>query len=78
MKGEHTMFTLTNQKLNKKITITCFGKSMYGGWYANYRYDDNNGKWEFDGFHANTLRELCAQAELSRTAMERDVPRFDN
>jgi hypothetical protein len=21
---------------------------------------------------------LCAQAELSRTAMERDVPRFDN
>jgi hypothetical protein len=72
------MFKLNHNALNKEITITCFGKSMYGGWYANYRYEDKNGKWEFDGFHANTLRELCAQAELSRTAMERDVPRFDN
>lgn len=71
------MFTLNHNQLQKTITITCFGKSMYGGWYANYRYEDAKGV-HYDGFGAKTLKELCAVAELSRTAMERDVPRFDN
>ena len=71
------MFTFNHFKLNKEITITSYGKSMYGGWYANYRYENSEGV-HYDGFHANTLRELCAQMGLSRTALTRDVVRYDN
>lgn len=35
------------------IEITSWGKSMYGGWYANF-YKDG----EYTGTHANTKKEL--------------------
>lgn len=64
---------------SKYVVLTGFGKSMYGGWYCNYRVQDEAGNVDkFDGYHASTLRELCTQAGVSRTALERDVPRFDN
>lgn len=71
------MFTLNHTKLNKEITITSYGKSMYGGWYANYRYEDADGV-HYNGFGAPTLKELCAHAMISRTALTRDVVRNDN
>lgn len=57
----------------KKITV--WGKSMYGGWYANW-YDQSTDEW--GGEHERTLNELCAKLHLSRTALNRDVQRFDN
>lgn len=71
------MITLKHNKLQKEITISSFGRSMYGGWYANYHYIDGE-KIHHDGFHADTLKELCTKAELSKTEMQHDVTRWDN
>lgn len=55
--------------------ITDYGKSMYGGWYANW-FDHETGK--LGGEHEKTLRDLCAKLKVSRTALQRDVVRIDN
>jgi hypothetical protein len=52
-----------------------WGKSMYGGWYANY-FDNNTGR--HDGEHADKLVELCNKIGLSANALRRDVRRIDN
>lgn len=60
--------------------IMDYGKSMYGGWYANiFRYT-NKAEYtgEYEGIGANTLRELCAKLKVSRTVLSRDVRRIDN
>lgn len=41
----------------KRQAVT-YGKSMYGGWYANYHDGE-----QWDGIHTETLRELKAKAE---------------
>lgn len=61
-------------KVNNK-TITEYGKSMYGGWYANY-FDESKG--EYNGISENTLHELCAKLQVSATALRNDVTRYDN
>lgn len=53
--------------------ITSYGKSMYGGWYANY-YED----CVATGTRSRTLAELCEKLCISRTALVRDVQRIDN
>jgi len=55
--------------------ITDYGKSMYGGWYANW-FDRETGKR--GGDNERTLRDLCAKLHVSRTALQRDVVRIDN
>jgi hypothetical protein len=67
-----TNTTLTN---GNNINIMSYGKSMYGGWYLDYF---NNTKGCHEGIGAITLRELCAKACISRTALQRDVQRLDN
>ena len=64
---------------NVTIEITQYGKSMYGGWYANFRYvapaEYEN---KMDGIRRDTLKEICAQLHVSKTALRRDVYRLDN
>ncbi len=55
-------------------TITDYGKSMYGGWYANYR--DEQGNW--NGYHASTLTVLAEQIGTTRKVLMAEVSRFDN
>jgi len=51
-----------------------YGKSMYGGWYANYLI---NGK--FDGVHGDTLREVKEKLKgLGFDGNLKNVHRFDN
>ncbi len=57
------------------INITSYGKSMYGGWYLDFTDNTHGG---YNGIRRNTLRELCAWAHVSRTALQRDVKRWDN
>lgn len=64
---------------NVTLEVYQYGKSMYGGWYANFRYIapvEYEGK--VDGIRRNTLSELCAQLHISKTAIRRDVYRLDN
>jgi len=60
---------------NDSKQITEYGKSMYGGWYANF-FDKM--KCEHTGTRAKTLTELCSKIGVSRTALTRDVVRVDN
>ena len=60
------------------INITSFGKSMYGGWYANFTYVSEPYTGTYDGIRRRTLTELCNQLHISKTALKRDVPRLDN
>lgn len=71
------MFVLKHNKLKQEIIISSYGKSTRGGWYASYHYVIGEDIYH-DRFHANTLNELCIKAELSKTAMRRDVQRWDN
>ena len=57
------------------LEISGYGKSMYGGWYANYRVINSN---EISGIGAKTLKEICSELHVSRTALTRDVVRYDN
>ena len=59
------------------ITVDSYGKSMYGGWYANFHYPYND-EVHFDGIRRDKLSDLCAELHVSRTALQRDVQRFDN
>ena len=52
--------------------VTEYGKSMYGGWYANYT---TNG--EYNGVHANTLKELCNTLGITRKELT-TARRYDN
>lgn len=52
--------------------VTDYGKSMYGGWYANYIEDGKH-----DGEHADTLKELCAKLGITRKELT-TVTRYDN
>ena len=52
--------------------VTDYGKSMYGGWYANYM---ENG--EYKGVHADTLKELCAKLGITRKELT-TARRYDN
>jgi hypothetical protein len=60
---------------SKNQDVMEWGKSMYGGYYANY-FDNNTGR--HDGEHADKLVELCNKIGLSATALRRDVRRIDN
>lgn len=40
-----------------KTIITEYGKSFYGGWYANFKIVRDY-KTQYDGIHADTLGEL--------------------
>lgn len=65
--------------LNKvTINVTSYGKSMYGGWYANFTYVSEPYEGIMDGIRRPTLKELCAALHISRTALTRDVQRWDN
>lgn len=68
---------ITIQRDNKTVMLTDYGKSMYGGWYCNYAEETEN-TVKHNGYHANTLRDLCKQAGVSMTELKRDVTRFDN
>ena len=59
------------------ITVDSYGKSMYGGWYANFHYP-YNGEMHYDGIRRDKLLDLCAELHVSRTALQRDVTRIDN
>ena len=63
---------------NATVEITNYGKSMYGGWYANFRYVGGEYDGRFDGIRRDTLEELCNQLHISKTALRRDVCRRDN
>lgn len=66
-------------QLNKvTVEILDYGKSMYGGWYANFRYIGGEYNGRFDGIRRDTLQELCNQLHISKTALRRDVYRRDN
>jgi hypothetical protein len=67
-----TNTTLTN---GNNINILHYGESMYGGWYLDYF---NNTKGCYEAIGGKTLRELCAKACISRTALQKDVQRLDN
>jgi hypothetical protein len=67
-----TNTTLTN---GNNINILHYGESMYGGWYLDYF---NNTKGCYEAIGGKTLRELCAKACISRTALQRDVQKLDN
>lgn len=49
-----------------------YGKSMYDGWYIVYF---ENGA--YDGFHANTLKDLCAKLGVTKRDLAK-VTRYDN
>lgn len=82
------------ERKNAVIEITSYGKSMYGGWYANFIYItgdlENNQNWRnnyeelrqqasvYDGVRRDTLTELCNWLGVSKTALRRDVQRWDN
>lgn len=55
------------------MKITEYGKSMYGGWYANYIREDGN----YDGEHAKTLAELSEKLNITTTEIKK-ARRFDN
>ena len=55
--------------------IRDWGKSMYGGYYANWFDHETR---EHGGEHAKTQKELCAKLHVSMTALHRDVVRIDN
>ena len=63
---------------NVTINVTDYGKSMYGGWYANFNYVNDEYKGIYDGIRRPTLTELCNALHVSKTAMRRDVRRWDN
>lgn len=69
------MIITTPVKGNHPIEVQSFGKSMYGGWYLDF-YDPIYQK--YDGIRRATLREICAWLGVSRTALTRDVKRWDN
>lgn len=52
-----------------------YGKSMYGGWYANW-FDAVRGEWV--GAHANTKKELTAELNVWLGSMWEYGRRFDN
>ena len=52
--------------------VTDYGKSMYGGWYANYT---ENG--EYKGAHADTIKNLCEALGITRKELA-NVRRYDN
>lgn len=61
-----------------RIGVHSYGRSMYGGWYANAYVIDENNRWVFDenrGTHTNTLRELKAWAQANNTELKH---RLDN
>ena len=62
---------------NVDVEVYQYGKSMYGGWYANFRYIYNN-ELVYDGIRRKTLYELSSALHSSNTALKRDVTRFDN
>ncbi len=67
-------------KLNNGVIdleVYQYGKSMYGGWYANFRYT-YNGELKYDGIRRDKLSDLCTELHVSRTALQRDVDRVDN
>lgn len=59
------------------ITVYSYGKSMYGGWYADFYYT-YDGERHIDGIRREKLSDLCSELHVSRTALQRDVTRFDN
>lgn len=55
--------------------ILDYGKSMYGGWYANYI---NTVSGKHTGDHKDTLKELCKALGTDRITLLRNVTRRDN
>ena len=55
------------------MKVVDYGKSMYGGWYANYINENN----DYKGVHAPTLMELCSKLGIATTEIKK-ARRFDN
>ena len=55
-------------------TITSWGKSMFGGYYAEYITEDG----KRDGVHADTIGELCWKLNTTKSDLVGKVSRFDN
>lgn len=66
---------LNNGKID--VEVYSYGKSMYGGWYANFR-SEYNGQLHYDGINRDKLSDICSELHVSRTALQRDVERIDN
>lgn len=62
-----------------KIHVASYGKSMYGGWYANADYVDERGRYVGErwsaGTHTETLRDLKEWAKANDTELRN---RWDN
>lgn len=70
---------LAIKKNDKKMVLTSWGKSMYGGWYCNYYIEDSNGNTvKYDGFGGKTIADICQQAGTSRSELQHNVTRWDN
>lgn len=59
---------------NRNEEVLDWGKSMYGGWYANIRTPQG----EYTGVRENKLTNLAVKVGLSVTVLRRDVHRLDN
>jgi len=58
--------------------IRSYGKSMYGGWYAEYALVDYDGKYRhFGGEHFERLRDLKEWANENGAPLY-DWRRYDN
>ena len=63
--------TQDTKKTDTGLQMVDYGKSMYGGWYFNYR--DEYGT--IRGEHADTLKELKKRAEALGCSL---AYRYDN
>ena len=68
------MMIAQNSK-GRLLEVSSYGKSMYGGWYADYR-EINSGV--ISGVRFNTLKEVCEYLNCSKTELISQVMRFDN
>ena len=70
---------VTIKRDDKKVVLTQWGKSMYGGWYINFRVEEQDGQIsKYDGFHGRTLAEVCEQAGVTQQRLKAFVNRWDN
>jgi hypothetical protein len=73
------MMVVKGLNIGEYFEVSRYGKSMYGGWYANYRVIDKDGNGShFDGVGASTLAGICDQLGTSKTELKKQVVRFDN
>ena len=71
------MITKTS-KNGKEIKIYSWGKSMYGGWYANFIYAEGTPEFDYMGVRRDTLDELCKALDVTKAKLNACVARIDN